>query len=98
MGTTSDLKTSSPTIRWTANEDVSFKCSLDDGPLFGCGDGKTGSWTGTNVVDGPHTFLIEGRDAIGNTGRRIFSWNKGAIHGFLLKYYCMASLYKHWTR
>ena len=72
-----DLKTSRPTIKWTSTESVNFKCSLDDGETFDCGQGTTGSWTGSNLIDGPHKFVIEGEDAVRNTGRHTFTWNKG---------------------
>ena len=77
LESTTDLKTATPTITWTSSEDVDFKCSLDGGQLFDCGSGTTGSWTGSNLVDGPHKFVIEGKDAIRNTGRHTLTWNKG---------------------
>lgn len=77
LTSTEDLQTSSPTIKWTSSEEVQFKCTLDDGRPFDCGDGQTGSWTGSNLPDGAHKFLIEGKDEVLNTGKHTFTWNKG---------------------
>jgi hypothetical protein len=77
LGSTSDLRTSRPTIRWTASEDVKFLCSLDDGQFFDCGNGTTGLWTGRSLDDGPHKFIIKGRDTTLNTGMLTYTWNKG---------------------
>ena len=74
---TADLQSSNPTIKWTSSEDVQFKCTLDDGRPFDCGDGQTGSWTASNLPDGPHKFVVEGKDEILNTGKRTLTWNKG---------------------
>lgn len=74
---TRDLGTETPTIKWTSNEDVDFECSLDDGEFFDCGDGQTGSWIGRNLLDGPHKFVIRGKDPALNTGQNTFTWNKG---------------------
>ena len=77
LTTTKDLKTSSPTIEWSSSEDVKFECVLDGGQPFECGDGKTGSWIGSNLPDGEHSFVIEGKDEAKNTGQHTFTWNKG---------------------
>ena len=79
LTSSNDLATSTPTFKWTASEDVNFRCSYDDGTFFNCGNGTTGSWTLNNVPDGEHNFVIEGKDKIGNTGRHTFNWNKGNI-------------------
>ncbi|XP_028410633.1 uncharacterized protein LOC114533322 [Dendronephthya gigantea] len=71
-----DLGTSTPNIRWTSDEDVNFECALDDGDFFDCGNGKTGSWVGRNLLDGPHKFVIRGKDPVLNTGQNTFTWNK----------------------
>lgn len=77
-----DSSSPSPTIGWSSTEDVEFECSFDDGEFFDCGDGTTGSWTGKNVPDGPHAFVIQGKDKVGNTGRFTYSWSKGMKAGF----------------
>jgi hypothetical protein len=74
---TTDLQTATPTIQWTSSEDVNFKCSLDGGRFFYCGNGTTGSWTGTNLIDGRHKFVIQAEDPVRNTGTLTFTWNKG---------------------
>ena len=68
---------SSPTVEWRSTEPVDFKCIFDDGQSFDCGNGTTGSWTGSNVPDGSQRFVIEGKDKVGNTGRFTVTWTKG---------------------
>ena len=75
---TPEVSSNQPNIEWKSTEPVNFKCSLDDGLMFDCGENSTvGSWTGRNLPDGPRKFVIVGEDKLGNTGTFIYSWRKG---------------------
>ena len=64
-------------IRWTSNEQASFKCTLD-GVTTDCGKGRTGEFTSSNLPDGRHTFEVYGVDDLGNQGTpQTVSWSKG---------------------
>ena len=60
--------TSSPRVSWTSDEEAdTFECAIKGLTSFEqCGSGLKGSWTGTNVPDGKHTFLVRARDAYDN--------------------------------
>ncbi len=73
------INSSNPAIQWSSNEDAKFQCSLDNRAFFNCGQGTTGMWTGSNLVDGPHTFIIEGKDETDNTVRHTYTWTQGMI-------------------
>ena len=73
------INSSNPAIQWSSNEDAKFQCSLDNRAFFNCGQGTTGMWTGSNLVDGPHTFVIEGKDETDNTVRHTYTWTQGMI-------------------
>ena len=61
---------------------MKFQCSLDYRAFFECGQGTTGVWTGDNVEDGPHTFIIEGKDVMDNNGRHTHTWTQGMLIGY----------------
>ena len=58
---------------------MKFKCSLDYRTFFDCGEGVTGTWTGNDLPDGRHSFIIEGKDKTENSGRHTFTWAQGNI-------------------
>ncbi len=74
-----DPSSSRPRIEWTSTEPVKFECSFDDGQIFDCGNGTSGSWTGNNVPDGLRKFVIDGKDKVGNTGKFTYRWRKGMV-------------------
>ena len=46
--------------------------------IFECGSGEEGSWTGSNLSDGPHSLSVRGTDNLGNRGQFISrSWTVG---------------------
>ena len=71
------LNSSNPSIQWSSDEDVTFRCSLDYRDFFNCGRGTIGFWTGDNLPQGLHTFVIEGKDEMKNTGRHTYKWTQG---------------------
>ncbi|CAB3983302.1 Hypothetical predicted protein [Paramuricea clavata] len=60
---------SSPTFRWTSSEPANFKCGIDNSfNLVDCNNGSSGQWTGENIPDGQHVFIVIGTDKFGNWG------------------------------
>ena len=49
-------------ITFTANEDATFTCSLDGGPMTPC----TSPFNATNLAQGAHTFTVRATDAAGH--------------------------------
>ena len=59
----------SPTFSWSSSEPAQFKCRM--GNSFNevdCGNGMKGTWTGNQIPDGPHTFIVYGVDEMNNRG------------------------------
>lgn len=52
----------SVSISFRANEDATFTCSLDGGPMMPC----TSPFSATNLALGPHTFAVRATDAAGH--------------------------------
>lgn len=78
LGELPKTREQNPTIRWSSNEYASFECMLQDNVVFDCGSGGEGSWTGRNLVDGPHILYVRGTDRLNNTGEFIStSWKVG---------------------
>ena len=66
----SQLTNAAPTFKWTSSENAVFKCGIDNSfNLQDCGEGLTGSWTGKNIPDGSHVFIVVGTDELGNQGQ-----------------------------
>jgi hypothetical protein len=61
---------SKPIFRWKSSENASFQCGIDNSfNLVECGQGINGHWTGSNIPDGQHVFIVIGKDDFGNWGR-----------------------------
>lgn len=70
-----------------------FQCSLDYQAYFDCGEGTSSSWTGNNLDDGPHSFVVIARDEMDNSGRHTRTWTQGmmklqATRNMILFYLC----------
>jgi len=57
-------------FEFTANEQASFECKLDDGNWEPCSSPKIYS----NLDYGMHTFTVKGTDSLGNVGYAEYSW------------------------
>ena len=42
-----------------------------------CGEGTRSSWTGNNLEDGPHSFVVIGKDVVENSGIYTHTWSQG---------------------
>ena len=60
---------SNPTFSWSSSETANFTCGIDNSfNLVDCGHGLYGQWTGKNIPDGEHVFIVSGTDKFGNQG------------------------------
>ncbi len=64
---------------WISSEYAKFSCYIDsETQPIPCGRGNRGSWTSSELLDGPHTFRVFGTDAYGNQGPVIqHAWDIG---------------------
>jgi uncharacterized repeat protein (TIGR01451 family) len=62
----------SATLTFSANEDATFQCRLDDGSWAGC-NGSSASYSSLSA--GSHTFSVTGTDPSGNASSAVsFTW------------------------
>ena len=78
-----------PTFTWTSSESAKFKCGIDNSyKLVDCDQGTSGRWTGENVQDGSHVFIVYGVDGMNNRG-------ENARHRFIVGKYVQLNIGLH---
>ena len=72
------------TLLWktTSPKSAQFECALDNvRDMQPCGEGITGSWTGTDIPNGDHTLYVRAKDSFGDYGQiKTHSWRVGKFN------------------
>lgn len=85
----SNISNNYPVLVWRSTVEMFFECSLDNMAYQACGKGKGGTWTGDNIPDGAHVFMVRGTDRNGNIIDEIaFEWtvSRGIMHRNVSRY------------
>ena len=71
------------TLLWktTSQKSAQFECALDDvSDMRPCGEGTTGSWTGTDIPNGDRILYVRAKDSFGAYGQiKTHSWKVGTF-------------------